>query len=363
MVYGYQLLNSSATPAVSILSQRKCRSIDGELHTQLWAGYAAQIQEESEQKGIDEQKIVVVDLGSGEFKRFLCTLVKGKPVKKEEDDSDKDTPKAYEAGLQDLKNVLTNYYKTADTSGVPSSNVYETPLDAIINAVLSGEKIEDFIAKSGGVTGVHFLATSSTRKHFASSDNAASASATHFTFRIIQEKLEARLGGTHVVFRLLQQEDEAKYEFYAAQSAIKYAIDIPLEAQRCPSYGALAWGNGSCQGYTKGFTAQNANDSSSKGDLLNVEIGLKEVTKIINKCVEKIGDKTHVDIYEKVVTDKEGKQTKETRIRFGGDSDSSVGLRLKFMNKVRKEVGVDLQKQIRKKISTPVKFFEAAYDL
>jgi hypothetical protein len=45
---------------------------------------------------------------------------------------------------------------------------------------------------------------------------------------------------------------QATYEFRAVQVAVNTAVDIPLLAQRQESFAALAWGNGSTQGYCEG---------------------------------------------------------------------------------------------------------------
>ena len=57
-------------------------------------------------------RIVVVDLGAGEFKRFLCKLKGGKSVEQVEEDKDKDTPEQYTKSLKklfdDLQEVIDN---------------------------------------------------------------------------------------------------------------------------------------------------------------------------------------------------------------------------------------------------------------
>jgi hypothetical protein len=376
MLYGYQLLNSSATPAVNVLSKRTCRSINGPIYSQLWAGFAAAEAEKLKQG--EEQKIVIVDLGSGEFKRFLCTLGKGKPIKLEKELKDLETPEQYSTGLEELKKILVQHYK-ADSENKhptgPALDVYEARLDDVINAMLSGDQIEQFITNSENVTAVHFLATSSTRKYFTSQDaepggdDAGNAEANNFILKIIREKLKEKLGdgGERVVnYKLLQQEDEAKYEFHAAKAAIHHAFDIPLEAQRCSSFGALAWGNGSCQGYTTGLTTNEGKESEP----LKFEIGLKEVTEIVKKFANNI-DNEHVEIYKRDEFDeKKGKDVPVTRIRFAGKHDGAskktgkvAPQHLHHINRLRKEVGEQFQKKIQLKVSIPVKFFDATYDL
>merc|ERR1711990_774106 len=99
MMYGYLLMNSSATPTMHFLSKRVCQSAEGPIYSQLWAGFAAYRATQLVNEG-DQSKIVVVDLGSGEFKRFLCQLEKGKAVELLEEKKDTDTPERYSKGME-----------------------------------------------------------------------------------------------------------------------------------------------------------------------------------------------------------------------------------------------------------------------
>lgn len=387
MLYGYLLMNSSATPTMAFLSKRECQSAEGPIYSQLWAGFAAHRATQLED-GVDQSKIVVVDLGSGEFKRFFCKLERGKAVEKVEEAKDTDTPKLYSAGMKKLFDDLQKYYsgelkaKKKIVDADPA--LYEAALAEVVDAILGNGTVEAFIAKHGGVDGVYFLATSSTRKFFSVGSTGSDNDAHGATFakiaiiRIVAQKLKEQLGGdnTLVDYKLLLQKDEAKYEFSAARAAIDYAIDIPLQAQGVHSFAALAWGNGSCQGYNCGDIEAPAEGSSTKKkQMLSLEVGLGEVQKQIQKQVDTViedkGDITGKEqfveewwneepdkdgylsnaiIYKK--NDKKGKSV--TRIRFRDDD---------AIDRLRLLVGKELKTMIQKKSTTPIKFFQTVFEL
>merc|ERR1712166_609833 len=191
---------------------------------------------------------------------------------------------------------------------------YATALTEVVDAILGNGTVEAFIAKHGGVDGVYFLATSSTRKFFSKGETEGTDNHKHgATFakiaiiRIVAQKLKEILGGNNTVvdYKLLLQKDEAKYEFSAARATMEYAIDIPLQAQGVTSFAALAWGNGSCQGYNCGDIDAVVEGSSSKQkqkQMLSLEVGLGEVQKQIQKEVDTVIDgKEEVSGLEHVV--------------------------------------------------------------
>lgn len=392
MLYGYLLMNSSATPTMAFLSKRECQSAEGPIYSQLWAGFAA-YRAANLADGVDKSKIVVVDLGSGEFKRFLCKLEREKAVERVEEDKDKDTPDQYKKGMQTMFCDLQQHYKDLldkKTKIVePGPEVYEEALTEVVNAILGNGNVDAFIAKHGGVDGVYFLATSSTRKFFTAGTSGTGNEAhganfaKTFILKIISQKLKGKLGGddTVVEFSLLQQKDEAKFEFNAAKAAIDYAIDIPLQAQRASSFAALAWGNGSCQGYNCGdIEAADASKSSStrQHQMLSLEVGLGEVTKQIKRHVDTdyedrddITGNEHLIqewwndnasdtiVYKKKTTglkDKTGKNADKTstRIRFRNED---------AIDRLRLDVGKELKVLIQQKSTAPIKFFQTVFEL
>ena len=86
------MLNSTATPCIKLVSKRECEGQDGTIYTQLWSGYAAQLLKnlfaqdarKANNTGVGGEQdfgfalsekvtksVVVIDLGSGEFKRWV----------------------------------------------------------------------------------------------------------------------------------------------------------------------------------------------------------------------------------------------------------------------------------------------------
>lgn len=390
LLYGFLLMNSSATPTMYFLSQRECQSAEGPIYSQLWAGFAAYHADRLEDEGA-RCKIVVVDLGSGEFRRFLCKLEREKPVERVEEEKDTDTPDQYKKGMQTMYCDLQQHYKDLLDKRrkivEPGPEVYEEALTEVANAILGNGNVDAFIAKHGGVDGVYFLATSSTRKFFSEgrsgskNDIIAADFAKILICKILTKTLEENLGGndTHVDFRLLLQKDEAKYEFYAAKAAINYAVDIPLQAQANPNFAALAWGNGFCQGYNCGDIDA---DTDSLGNykaahmkqMLSLEIGVEEVTKQIEKNVEhNIADRgditgneqfvhdwfndkddengagTNAIIYKK--TNKRGRT--HTRIRFRSEYE---------MNRTKLHTSKALKKIVHQKVTMPITLFPTVFE-
>lgn len=409
MIYGHLLMNSTATPTVAFLSQRECEGLDGKIYTQLWAGFAAKCVE-SLPAGEDERKIVVVDLGTGEFKRFLCKVRRGKAIEKVEEKKDKSTAEAYSKGLEKMFDDIKksneekfNNNEAVDPDG-PELDVYKDSLSKVVNAILGNGIVEAFIKKHGGikphggVTAVHFLATSSTRKILSKPlsgkagrphERKAANFARIFILKAVKEKLAESLGGNNddaIDFKLLDQKDEAHYEFHAAKAAIKYAIDIPAEAKSTSSFAALAWGNGSCQGYCYGDVEAPGNSmSSTPKRVLSMEVGLEEVQ---SQIIVRYGGKDNIYSYDKDKGEAEIKAhvtahvekwcretgSEETGSNTGVDAiiykkkktTRSWSTRIRFQNpnailELRRAVEKDLAQKMRKqKSAIQIKFFETA---
>jgi hypothetical protein len=112
-LYGYTILNSSATPCLYVVSKRTCEGQCGDIHTQLWSGYAASLADELFQKNENKEttKIMVVDLGSGEFKRFVCQIQKGEGVELLKEHKDKTRSEGYAEALRDIVTVLKEKFE------------------------------------------------------------------------------------------------------------------------------------------------------------------------------------------------------------------------------------------------------------
>jgi hypothetical protein len=132
------------------------------------------------------------------------------------------------------------------------------------------------------------VATSSTRTFFANQQkkdpNAKpeiETLAKDHILRKIEDKLRESLGGdgVDVQYELLTQAEEAKYEYAAAEAALTFAIDLPLDAMNTSRKAALAWGNGSTQGYCFGHSPD---ETISDGGIekvpvpLALQLGLKK---------------------------------------------------------------------------------------
>ena len=177
-LYGYTILNSSATPCLYVVSKRTCEGQCGDIHTQLWSGYAASLADELFQKNENKEttKIMVVDLGSGEFKRFVCQIKDGEAVKLLEEFKDKTYPGRYKEALKKIVKVLKGKFaeesknekdemvmKFPKGDDIPPDD-YKEPLDEIITSIFMGK---DPAIMEKDVESVHFIATSSSRKFFA----------------------------------------------------------------------------------------------------------------------------------------------------------------------------------------------------
>jgi hypothetical protein len=170
-LYGYTILNSSATPCLYVVSKRICEGPCGDaIHTQLWSGFATSL------ATTESKKVMVVDLGSGEFKRFVCQIKDGEAVKLLEEFKDKTYPGRYKEALKKIVKVLKGKFaeesknekdemvmKFPKGDDIPPDD-YKEPLDEIITSIFMGK---DPAIMEKDVESVHFIATSSSRKFFA----------------------------------------------------------------------------------------------------------------------------------------------------------------------------------------------------
>ncbi len=115
-LYGFTILNSSATPCLYVMSKRTCEGHNGEIYTQLWAGYAAHLASQMDPKEI-KKKIIIIDVGTGEFKRFICHIQHGKAVEKLSETPDKESPKDYKKNLKLLLDALVTEYEKTNEDG------------------------------------------------------------------------------------------------------------------------------------------------------------------------------------------------------------------------------------------------------
>eukprot|EP00039_Didymoeca_costata_P023614 m.7688 g.7688 ORF g.7688 m.7688 type:complete len:836 (+) comp3755_c0_seq1:97-2604(+) len=114
LLLGRTLFNSSVTPALHLFAQRECQTDEGvTIHTQLWAGYALQTSKLLFEKNPDKEVIrfVVVDLGSGEFKRFIVEVKRGRPVTLLYEFKDKKYPGVYKEEIRQAKDAYVKAFK------------------------------------------------------------------------------------------------------------------------------------------------------------------------------------------------------------------------------------------------------------
>ena len=323
------LLYSSATPGLNFYSQRTCRGQKDDIHTQLWFGYASALavdfmNEKTNPDGFGDFRqgfrACVVDVGSGETKRFHA--VKHHPnsalrqVGKEE--------KRQNEGLQGLMAELIQACKNHIEGTCSKRNTYlpgDTAESETIGAMTDSENLatkfvaavfgnSDEIMKNERQTDVvRVFGTGSVRKMFAdrvskgTRNTKTSRLAKEHLLQTITEALKAfvrknnmlrpRASYTHgddvvnddtVQFIIMSQTDEASYEFAAAEEAFLHAIDLPLEIQRGnASYGNLAWGNGSLQGFPQGKIGNWGSRGMQTNRALTLSAGLKNIQDAIEE--------------------------------------------------------------------------------
>jgi hypothetical protein len=86
---------------------------------------------------------IVVDLGSGEFKRFICSIQEGKAVTLLKENKDKSSPVVYQETLAKLVEDLYVYYhrmlkemKVTNVHVEPDESTYGDAFDKINTAIL-----------------------------------------------------------------------------------------------------------------------------------------------------------------------------------------------------------------------------------
>jgi hypothetical protein len=132
-LYGYTILNSSATPCLYVMSKRKCHGHNGEIHTQLWAGYAAHLASQMGPKD-EPKRIIIIDLGSGEFKRFICQIQHGKAVEMLSGTSDKVNHEIYKKNVENMLDMLVDEYRDTKKKeeSIWAAETCTTYLDSIV---------------------------------------------------------------------------------------------------------------------------------------------------------------------------------------------------------------------------------------
>lgn len=338
LVMASVLLNSSATPGMYLFAQRDCTSQDHPLFTQLWFGYVAHVAKvmfdsSLADQGDDWQRpghVLVVDVGSGEFKPMLAEISPyGPPRHVEVKGLDKDKPNAvqYSKSMEDLVSafaarVVRDPKLTPDAAWEKSHTI----LDAMV------EKIKDSLvgccnAVTDGVglceadmhgTLVHFVGTSSTRHLLAGKDSEALAQMSSrvkgAVAGVLIRRIEAALRRhfrdfNDVKYVVLLQKDEARYEYEAVNQVLHNAIDVPVEIQGgALSFGNLGWGNGSCQGMLRGP------DHPSASEPLALQVGLKVVQSIFRKAAQE-------DPRIKIESKRASSGKTVTTIRFESDAN------------------------------------------
>jgi hypothetical protein len=177
-----------------VISKRECEGQQGKIYTQLWAGYAASLAQKMKTDA-PGKRVMVIDLGTGEFKRFICQIKHGEMVKLEHEPDkykDKDGPKTLfgdkdgvskldeDGVLKTLVDKLHKEFKEEFLDGEnPRSKVskdipeeeYITLLNKAVDAMImvngaDGKRVPLWNAKEAENCEVHLIATSSTRMFF-----------------------------------------------------------------------------------------------------------------------------------------------------------------------------------------------------
>mmetsp|Transcript_19819 Transcript_19819/g.51594 ORF Transcript_19819/g.51594 Transcript_19819/m.51594 type:complete len:1313 (+) Transcript_19819:152-4090(+) len=295
-LYTASLMCSTVTPSMYIISKRTCTGLFGtQIFSQLWAGYGAWIA--SNMSDTERPKhVLIVDIGSGEMKRFHCVLAKNRPLKMKVDDKDSDSIIQYQELLRTMVSVVTKHllkgvndggpqrqFSMADSQESSSESVEAAFWDDLLskeltmlgNLLLSKKLCDTYTLELAEgqkplqtPQEVHFIATSATRAFFEKIKddgppgidgaqsitnpvaNAAKRIVLESMKRTLDEMVSEKLSRkcVHVSFRILDHAEEAFHEYAACNAACQHAIDLdPLvKASGLPV--SLAWGNGSTQG-------------------------------------------------------------------------------------------------------------------
>ena len=117
-VYAHVLLNSSLVQAVHIYGRRRIITQDGtKVFTSLWYGKLLSVAEEMRREADDEddqpRKIAIVDMGTGEIKRFFCTCLHDDngPTVASTEEQTKDDANTFNTRIRELVSTLCGYTK------------------------------------------------------------------------------------------------------------------------------------------------------------------------------------------------------------------------------------------------------------
>ena len=307
---GRTLLYSSATPGLSFYSQRLCRGQKGNIHTQLWYGYASALalhfmdptKHPSGCTKYQSEGFVscVVDVGSGETKQFYSRKPNVNTALEQIGDEKRHTnDKMQDLMKQLIDACITDVHRSQAQGGDAGSGEGGTKALAATFVKICFNLGGEAVQMKADV--VRVFGTGSVRKLFASSDRTHKP--THVA--LAKQKLLAHLSDAlktfvkenkmlndgiavddkTVEFVIMSQTEEAQFEFAAAEEALNHAIDLPIDIQRGnASHGNMAWGNGSLQGYPNGrevghgkaaprAITLNAGLKTIKGALLDTFLG------------------------------------------------------------------------------------------
>jgi len=178
--------------------------------------------------------------------------------------------------------------KKGQTEPEPPEKEWSPTLDVIVTAMVGSmlDEVQKQKIFADELAHVHFLGTSKTRQFFAEeTTDLPGKKARSLVMRKLKEYLEihVRKGfpgeegvDIDVSFSVLSYKQEAEHEYNAARAALEYAIDIPESAIiEVDKFAALAWGNGSTQGYSRG----------RKQTPITAQIGLIRVKEYLDKFV------------------------------------------------------------------------------
>jgi len=224
-----------------IMSKREFKGADGDIYTQLWAGFVAD-------KLVSDtaEKYVVVDVGSGEIKYFAVTteVGAGEPGKYSKYPF---TAVEITKSKEIAEQFLAKFEECCSETG-NDGNI--TELTSILRGPYAETEFKDWKVKAIGTQAM----------------------------RAIQEKNPTRAqevcGKIGDDIEIISPADEAGFELSAVSNAFQHATDLPDGAGDKTLFGNLAWGNGSCQGTIK---------QGKKMYSESIGIGLKAVKKLFGK--------------------------------------------------------------------------------
>eukprot|EP00039_Didymoeca_costata_P013400 m.203240 g.203240 ORF g.203240 m.203240 type:complete len:626 (-) comp15759_c2_seq2:1848-3725(-) len=304
--------SSSGTPSTYVYSQRVCMSRDGtNLHTQLWAGYAARVLntffDETQQNAVN---LLIVDVGAGQVKPFLITAKRGEAFRLVLD-CQKDYDCSEYLGKK-LSETMVYLRAFSEKHPNPSNNLQQEAIAVLKNtASLLAEKLigsadaalmtHEGLAPNATML-VHFMGTSTIRKFLSQTCTHEAQMMKFVLLEAIRKNIEIHyckeskhVRGENVKFVVLAQDEEAMYEHESIRNMIKYAVDIPIDLQRgrLLSWGNLSWGRGSTQGWI--FGAKNGKCLHKP---LALQLGLARTEDILTSEFRGYKHKWNLDVSE-----------------------------------------------------------------